>query len=55
MKESVSSNKFDTSILNRFNGENQNEKRTAEKEDGPNLLIAVKKQDWSQSCSRIQM
>jgi len=27
----------------------QNEKRTAEKEDGPNLLIAVKKQDWSKA------
>jgi len=33
----------------------QNEVRKGDKEDGPNLLIAAKKQGGSQSCSRIHM
>jgi hypothetical protein len=55
VKQFVNNNKFNISILNRINGKKQKEKKTAKKEDGPNLLIAGKKQDWSRSCSKTQM
>ena len=32
----------------------QNEKRTAQKVDGPNSPTAGKNQEWSQNCSRTQ-